>query len=568
MTKKSVKVLSLSLAMAMMLAAFSGCSSKPKDGGEADTGKDSSKQSEEATLNALGEFPLCDTEQSFSIMMAPYGDSDPKTAWVTEEYQKKTNVKIDWMLVPVDGWKDKRSVTFASGDLPDVVAGMDTYNLSAADELQYSTQGMLVPMNDVIDKNSIHLKKYMEENPMTKKLIAQNDGEIYALPGLAVCYHCNFSQKMFINKTWLDNVKMPIPTTTDEYYNVLKAFKEQDANGNGDKNDEIPLITCTSGWHVDLDGFLMNAFTYSDPDTRLAVEDKKIIFTPTTDKYKEGLAYLNKLYSEGLLSPESFTNDEPTNTKMNIANDYALIGSYPFAYQNYSGDTERWKEYVILPPLKGPDGFVTTPNYELTRNTIRGNFAITKDAKNPALIMRWVDYFYSEEGSFFRLGREGVEWRKAEPGELDFNGKQAVYAPLKTPEDDPFYNNIDWSQAIPVNLSQEFRECAVAPQDWMPKEVANGTEIQLFQGTKAYEAVANSVENSIPALIVPADKSSDYSRVQTEITDYAKETLVKFITGDMSLEKDWESYKAQLDKLGLPEYLTLSNDAYTSYLAR
>ncbi len=565
--KKSVKTVSAILLTAAMLAAMSGCSS----GSSSSASDGSSAASAEPTsgLNELGEFPLCDETMSFSVMMPQYGEQDPATCWVNEEYTKMTNVEVDFTVVPADGWKDKRSITFASNDLPDVIAGMDTYNLSATEELQYASQGMLIPLNDIIENNSIYFKQYLEENPTSRKLISQDDGEIYSLPSLAVCYHCNYSQKMFINKTWLDNLGLDMPTNTDEYYEVLKAFKEQDANGNGDPNDEIPLITCTSGWHVDLDGFLMCAFTYSDPDTDLAVEDGKVIFTPITDGYQEGLRYLHKLYAEGLLSPESFTNDEPTNTKMNVAGgDTAVIGSYPFAYQNYTSDTDIWKQYEILPPLEGPDGFVTTPNYELTRNVIRGNFAITKDAENPDLIMRWVDYFYSDEGVMFRTGREGVEWRKAEEGELDFNGEQAEYATLQTPEDDPYYGNIDYTQHIPVYYSQNYRESAVAAQDWKDPNISNGTEIQLFQGTKAYEAVARSVDESLPALTVPADKISDYSRMQTEIKDYTSETMVKFITGDMDIDSDWESYKTQLSNLGLDEYMEMTNEAYQNYLNR
>ncbi len=525
-----------------------------------------------AAVPALAEpgvFPLVTEPAEFSIMMPQWGNSDPATSWVGEEYEKLTGVKINWTIVPTEGWKDKRAIVFASGDLPDVIAGMDQFNLSSTDELQYASQGLIIPLNDLIEKHSVYFKQILKDSPMTEKLITQDDGNIYSLPYVSVCYHCDYSQKMFINKTWLDNLGLQMPTTTDEYYDVLVAFRDQDANGNGDPSDEIPLITCNRGWHVDLDGFLMCAFTYSDPDTKLSLEDGKVVFTPATEGYRTGLRYLHKLYTEGLLSPESFTNDEPTNTKMNVANDpYTIIGSYPFAYQNYASDTELWKQYEILAPLKGPDGFVTTPNYHLTRDVIRGNFAITSAAKNPELIMNWIDWFYGNEGAMFRKGREGVEWRKAEAGELDFNGEPALYADLKTPESDPYYNNVDFTQSIPMLTSKELRETVVAAQDWKDPNIANGTEIQLFQGTKAYEAVARKTEQSLPQLTVPADKIADYSRIQTELFDYCSEALVKFITGDMNLDSDWDGFVAQLDKYGLQEYLELSNTAYQNFMNR
>jgi putative aldouronate transport system substrate-binding protein len=562
------KPVSMALCVAMIASTVlaGGCSGKTSDGTPAQSGSASSPTSD-VELSPVGTFPIVKQQQTFSIMMPWSGTAPVDDSWVNKDYEKKTNVKIKWITVPNDGWKEKRSIMFASGDLPDVVAGMDTLNLTASDELQYASQGLLIPLDSMLEKDAPNLSKLMSADPSIKKLISQDDGNVYSLPCVADCYHCNYSQKMWINKTWLDKLNLKLPTTTDEYEQVLKAFKTQDPNGNG-KADELPLVTCTGGWHVDLDGYLMCAFTYSDPDTKLALQDGKLIFTPTTDKYKEGLEYLHRLYKEGLISPQSFTNDEPTNTKMNVAGKEAVIGSYPFAYQNYSGDTEVWKQYVILPPLKGPDGFVTTPNYTLSRDVIRGNFAITKNAKNPELILHWVDWFYSDEGTKYRLGREGIDWRPAKQGELDFNGEQADYMVLQTPKDDQYYGNIDFTQNIPTNYSKKYRESAVAPQDYLAEGIANGTEVQLFQGTKAYEAVAPKKDQSIPPLTVAADKISDYSRMQTELFDYQKEALVKFITGDMDLDKDWDSYKAQFDKLSLQDYLQMSNEAYQNYLKR
>jgi putative aldouronate transport system substrate-binding protein len=530
-------------------------------GGAADGG--------ESGMNPSGVFPLVQEQETFSIMMPPMGTANPDTCWTDEEYEKMTNVHIEWITVPWDGWQDKRSIVFASGDLPDAIAGMDTTNLSATEELMYASQGLLLPLNELLEENSVYFLQRLDEYPMTRKLISQDNGEIYSFPYISICFHCNYSQKMFINSQWLENVGLAMPTTTDEFHAALKAFKEQDANGNGDPNDEIPLMAASSGWHADIDGFLMNAFTYYEPESRFAVEDGHIEFTPVTDGYREGLRYLNTLYAEGLISPEAFTNTADMNQTLNVANyPHAAIGAYATAYQNFNGDTDIWMQYDIMPPLKGPSGLVTTPDYSLTRDVIRGNFAITNKAKNPALIVRWLDWFYSDEGVLFRRGREGIEWRKAEPGELDFNGNQADIATLKTPEDDPYYNNVDWSQTIPSINTKEHRESVVAGQDWRDPDISNGTEIQLFKQTIPYAEVARSVDISLPRLTVPEGQISDYSRIETEITDYCKEALVKFITGDLSLDSDWDAYKAQLDKYQLQEYVKMSDDAYQSFLSR
>ncbi|WFR56750.1 extracellular solute-binding protein [Anaerocolumna sp. AGMB13025] len=575
MDKKNRRIFAVLLLVVLVMSGFSGCGKNPQStGGNSagtDTKADGSSDGKGTELTEPGTFPITNEKQSFSIMIPQMGTEDVTKSYANDAYEEKTNVSIDWIVVPADSWNEKVSIVMASGDLPDVICGMDTYNVTPTNELLYANQGLIVPLNEVIDKNSVNFKKLMADDPQVKKLISQNDGKIYSLPGIAVCYHCNYSQKMYINSTWLKNLGLKMPTTIDEYYNVLKAFKEKDANGNGDPNDEIPLIANSDGWHTQLDGFLMNAFTYCDADTHLAVEDGKLIYTATTDQYREGVKFLNKLYNEGLLSPEAFTNNQETNAKINVSGgDYAMFGSYPTAYQIYSGDTDIWKQYDILPPLKGADGTATTPNYELTRDVIRGNMVITSAAKNPDLIMRWIDYFYSDEGAMFRTGREGIEWRKAESGELGFDGEPADYALLKTPEDDPYYNNIDFTQSVPVMYSKKYREGAVAAEDFRDDSITNGTEIQLFRGTKAYEEVARSVDQSIPTLNVDAEAANDYSRLQIEIKDYQEEALVKFITGgfDINNDKDWNSYKTDLDNIGLSQYLDISNKAYQNYISR
>lgn len=577
--QKVKKLTAVSMAAVMSLLALAGCGNTENAGTDtpAQTGtvenggaeNSGSAVSGDQTAVHVGQFPLVDETASFSIMCPGSTTNNAELCYNNKAYEEMTNVHIDWTIVPSESWKDKVSVVMASGELPDVIAGMDTYNMTATEEAQYVVQGSLTPLNDLIDEYMPNFKKLMDEDPRIKNLIAQNDGNIYSLPLIAECYHCNFSQKMYINKQWLDNLGLEMPTTIDEYHDVLLAFKEQDANGNGDPNDEIPLITAASGWHVQLDGFLMNAFTYCDADTHLALEGDEIINTAVTDGYKEGLEFLHQLYEEGLLSEESFTNDGDTNSKINVANEtYAMFGSFPSAYQTYAGDTKLYKEYEILPPLEGRNGLKTTPNYSLTRNVIRGSFAVTSSAKNPELILSWLDYFYSEEGAMFRQGREGIEWKEAEEGDLGFNGEPAKYVSLKTPEDDEYYNNVDFSEHIPFLQSKEHREGSATGQDFRADDADNWNEIQLFQGTVAYEAAARPYEQSLPNLSVSADKANDYARMKTEIEDYMGECLVQFIVGGMDLEKDWDGYIDQLKAIGLDEYMEMTNEAYQTYINR
>ncbi|UUZ87014.1 extracellular solute-binding protein [Paenibacillus sp. P26] len=140
---------------------------------------------------------------------------------------------------------DKKKLLLASGDYPAVFLSGD---LTQAEQIDYGKQGVLKPLNDLIDKYGVEIKKAFQQDPDLKKSITAPDGKIYALPHINECFHCWYSQKVWINTTWLKKLNLQMPTTTEEFYQVLKAFKTQDPNGNG-KQDEIPLSGADKTWH-------------------------------------------------------------------------------------------------------------------------------------------------------------------------------------------------------------------------------------------------------------------------------------------------------------------------------
>jgi putative aldouronate transport system substrate-binding protein len=149
-------------------------------------------------------------------------------------------------------------------------------------------------IDDKIDANMPNFKKFMEAQSSVKGSITATDGKIYGLPGWNDCYHCSNPQKMWINTMWLEKLGIKTPTTTEEFYQALKTFKQKVPKG-------IPLIGSTDGWVANIDSFIMNSFIYdSGRNTReeerlyLSVNDKKIDSAVNKPGYKDGLTYLNK----------------------------------------------------------------------------------------------------------------------------------------------------------------------------------------------------------------------------------------------------------------------------------
>src|SRR5690606_1913753 len=98
-------------------------------------------------------------------------------------------------------------------------------------EAQYGVgQQIFRPLDGLIEQHMTAFKDVLQKHPAVKGRITATDGQIYSLPSWNDCFHCCFAQKMWINQEWLDNMGLQMPTTTDEFYQVLKAFKEKDPN--------------------------------------------------------------------------------------------------------------------------------------------------------------------------------------------------------------------------------------------------------------------------------------------------------------------------------------------------
>lgn len=311
---------------------------------------------------------------------------------------------------------------FASGEMPDIIlTGVSSGNrYDKATEQALGEQGLVLSLNDYLDTVSVGYKQAFEEIDGLKEYITTPDGNIYSLPNIDGSLHVQYNMKLWINTQWLDNLGLDMPTTTEEFYEVMKAFKEKDANGNGDPNDEIPLSTVTSGAGTQLDGFLMNPFQLTSETNKLYVDNGKVTFAPAQEGYKEGLKYLNQLYAEGLLNPESFTQDKNNQVNVNEAGDECVIGAFLAQRPGYACDlstepySKKWEQYQSLAPLAGPDGqCVASWNpYVMFQS---GMTFISSSCTNPEAAFRLLDYI-STQTYRSSLGIEGVHYELLDAG--------------------------------------------------------------------------------------------------------------------------------------------------------
>lgn len=534
-------------ALCLVLSAtvvLSGCTTTK---GASETTKQPEATTNEV-VNPPGVLPITKEKTTLKVLSRTNpGVENFATNEFTKWLEEKTNIHIDWEVASDP--KQKLNISLASGDYPDVYLG---FNIDQVQLTLYGKDSVFIPLNKLIDKYGVETKKMFSSLPYTKELSTSPDGNIYGLPSANECFHCTHSTKLWINQKWLDAVGMKMPTTTDEFYQVLKAFKEKDPNGNK-KADELPFVGADIA-NSYIDTFLLEAFIDSDRNLQF-LKDGKINAAFTQLEYKEGLKYINKLFKEGLIDKQSITQDRNQLRKLGENPDAVILGvvaaQNPTVFNTLEG--ARWKDYVAVPPLKGPNG-VQASKY-IPQGITSGSYVITNKAKNPEIALRLADFLYSEEATNRAiLGRPDMEWKAAAPGDIGINGKPAKYVVLGNTS--PGAKNATWGQVGPSLRTNDWR----LGQKADPK---NPLEDILYKETMTkYEPYKPDPKKMIPSLRFTNEQTDEIANISKTIDDYRKESTARMIIGDLDIDKKWDEYLKNMDNMKLPRYLQIYQQAF------
>ncbi|MET3941687.1 putative aldouronate transport system substrate-binding protein [Paenibacillus sp. PvP094] len=536
------------LACILLLSvALAGCSSSNQGSGEEGSGPSSG---DNVTINVFAH-------QS--------SDTNLQTNKFTKKMEEKFNVKINWTTVPFDGAAEKRQISLASGDYPDLyllIPWVDRF--SQTDLLKFGQQGVIVPLNELIEQYAPNIKKVLDSSEYYKAMNTAPDGNIYGLTGLNECFHCSYPNKMWMNTKWLEQLGLSEPTTTEEFKEVLKAFKTKDPNGNG-KADEVPLSGSIENFGVHIIPYLMNGFIYDDDRTYLIAKDGRVDTVANKPEWKEGLAYIKSLYDEGLIDPGAFTQNVGAFKKIGDNADAQLLGAgaamHPSLFVNTAEGAPYGKDYNPIPPLKGPHANYATYNYPIDPGA---SFVLTNKASEETQIaaIKMLDYLYTQEGAMSAyLGEEGTSWRKPEEGDVALNDQvEPLYKaiPLPTGEEP---RNDSWGALSQYNHHRAYRDAEVQGKDIY---AGDGYERRLYEATLLMEG--KEPEEVFPhwALWVDPANADETSMMQTNLKDYIDQNALQFITGAKSLEKDWDDYVKGLEGLNIQRYLEIMQAAYDS----
>ena len=522
----------------------SGSSSSTPDGS-------SSSSASGVTMSANGEYPIVSEKVTYTVM-APQTNYilDLQTNAYTQWLEEKTNVHIEYETVPEAALTEKVNLSLASSEIPDAYLSC---NLDSASQVKYGKEGIFLDLAPFIEKYGYEIPKAYEANSLLPGAVTTPDGEIFALAGINECYHCLYCGRAWINQTWLDNLGLAYPETTEDFVNVLRAFKEQDANGNGDPNDEIPMLGISGMWRASCYDFLLGSFVYNDFTDRLSVENGTVNFVANTEEFREGLRFIRSLIEEELIDPVSLTLTEDE-AHVITGGDVATVGvATGMAYWNVLSANDE--EYIGLSPLEGPNGVRNA--FVRATGIVSGQFAITNKAENPEILFRWADAQFSEEATYFSSwGPEGEGWEKAPEGTLGINGKQALYTVLdgvnNTGSDT--VQNLAMPNIALANRTSDFRLGQAVGGD-------DKSEERLYEAASKYY-YPYAKEQTYPLMVMSAEDSSVVNEYKTAIDAYVDEMITGFLAGTYDLDKDWDSYVAEFDALGLSDYLSVLQSAY------
>lgn len=537
------KVIGLLLVLTLILGMLTGC------GGSKNSSSEGIKTGTDSALSNNDNKSDSSDKPTFKITTVRWSDwGEDFLKGFIESTEEEAGIDVKWDIILNADWGDKKAVIMASGDLPDAFWGSNCFDDGALS----ANKGYFIPLDEYITEDIMpNLVKAMKEDPTMGAICTDVDGHIYGLPKKQPV-RPTVSNQMFINKKWLDNLNLEMPTTVDEFYNVLKAFKEQDANGNGDPNDEIPF---EEGYTDAITAFLL-PYGVVDKDGLSAASFKvvngKPVFNPITEEYKEGIKFMHKCFHEGLIDNEIFTQDgSMKNAKLQNA-EIAIVGvSSGWTQDAVFGP--HADEYVAMDALLGPYGeryvFSGQDGYQYERR----EFLITTKCKDPETLLRWADKFYTKDASIQTLyGSFGVGVEKKEDG---------TYLVLDPPEGESA-DTFAWMNSV---------------RDFGPKYVPDGfNEKVSFESTTSGDGLklelskvveyAAKPEMAFPSVIFTDEQLNQLSLLGTDIGSYVTTMRAKWIS-EGGIENEWDSYIEELKRMGLESYLQIHEDGYNLYMS-
>ncbi|WP_164821731.1 extracellular solute-binding protein [Paenibacillus koleovorans] len=497
------------------------------------------------TPNEKIQFPLKESVTISVLHFNPTFDSEQFQKRVAvQDMFKETNIKLEYHISNAASAADRETflkLALASGNYYDIILGVPDNVLS-----MYAASGAILPLEKYInDDITPNYMKAVKLRPQLKKVATDPSGHVYSMPIMIEVYQQWMENNFIINKSWLSKLGLKEPKTTDELYTVLKAFKEQDPNGNGIA-DEIPLTLIDEEAFAHLEAFMGSfglAYKHGLNDGYTIIDNGKVEFAPIRPEYKEGIKFLRKLYTEGLLDKEVFTQKQ-ANLSAKYQNAEDIVGS---TVHKNTTSFKNPSHYSVIAPPAAPG---RTPKVWVNPGVLgkRSSVVITKNNKYPEHTMALMDKYYNTQ-EFLKLNYSPLAYM--DNGILKYKDLPAgaVYAAYGQ---ENFFGG-SWPGMV---LEEDIGTKALVPPD-----TVQGTE--YIPINKPYFA-----KDIWPRPQFTTEETEKLIQLRTDIFTFVKNMKAKFITDPKTnIDAEWDNYINSLKKMKLNEFLDIMQAAYDRYNA-
>lgn len=514
--------------------------------------------------------------------------NDIEDVWFFKYLAQKMNV--DFELEQTLETDQRISLMFASDSVPDLVWGI---RLSNNDVMVYGMQeGMLLNWKDLITPELMpNTYQAMQDYPDAFTASTAPDGNIYTLPMITgSSYYTNtgsFSAaiRMYINKDWMDACGITeIPTTLDEYLEVLRTFKEKDPMGLGENN--IPLI----GNQEKDKTFVWNALGFHGTATQaygtsFDLKDNQLVLPCYTEEAKEFITFYNTLYNEGLISPDYFTLDQTAARGLMASGVCGVLGD-----STLTAIGDAWPSWVALSPLTSDVNDVAVaafnPGYSV------GQLYASAYTEHPEVLARIVDYMYSDEGAlYYNYGpMKGTEetlgvvdgWYYDENNRITtdkvVNGEftdisEYAYQYIKSYSSAPGrFDHYSQTAAAMAGIEFPGKEMTIVDKLTGAEIPSLIMDVYTDDNNDGHWRITQSEAMTdhltavrLPDVYLTAEQNQRVADLSTVINDYVTAESAKFIVGTRPLS-ELDAYFEELKSLGIEEYIAIYQEAYAPFL--
>lgn len=555
--KKLKKAIALATAVTMTMGTLSGCGNAGSDPTTGTTKADNttaapnqSSQTETTTSQTESTgitYPIANAG-SFTYGMSL------ATAW-SDRYDSYDALPLGKALEEQTGFdmkmvhvqdKTAMNLLLASGELPDAITYNFASNYTGGNAKAYS-DGIIYSMSEeFMQENAPDYWAYLQDNPQIYKQVKADDNTVYGFGFILGGDLLKAGQGIFVREDWLTDLGLEAPETPEEFKEMLKQFKEK-------KGAEIPFeVTNNTLLGLLKAGDITSAFGLVCMDPYQV--DGKVHIGYAEPEFKDVLAYLNELYTEGLLDPNFATVDSETVTANMLtgvagATDGA-IGSVMGTLLTTNADVKGYS-LIGIKNLVAKRG--DTPMFGKWSNDVPGNMTvITNSCKDPATVAKFFNYGFTEAGHLlYNFGIEGESF--------EYVGGEPIFTELIT--NNP--NGLTLKQA----LSEYQLAWTNGPFIQDPAYLLQYYSDQRQKDALTLFSQVDAAKYKYPAVTIPTASASKHSSLTSELETYRDEMIIKYIRGEESLDT-FDSYLNTLNSMGLEELIQIKQEALDAYNAQ